>query len=162
MVSLETLTTLAFFQGLPVDPLKELAAQAEERMLGAGDFVVRQHDEAEFIFILRSGSVQFLLRFEGVDELFVGRSDTPGMLIGWSACRPPFRYTASVRCESQCDVVRLPRRGLDDVIERNPSVGYAVLKRTASTLADRLEDARSLLVQPPWLTQRVRDGLQAP
>jgi hypothetical protein len=58
--------------------------------------------------------------------------------------------------------VRLPRGRIDEVIREHPTFGYVLLKRIANTLADRIEDARQLLVQPPWLTQRLRDGRQAP
>ena len=95
MVNLET---LSFFDGLPAEPLEELAGDAQERTFRPGDLIVRQHEEANTIFILLSGHVQFLLRFEGVDDLLVGQTGVPGTLLGWSALRPPYRYTATVRC----------------------------------------------------------------
>ena len=162
MIRRDILTTLAFFRDLPAGPVAELAAHADEQTLQAGDVIVRQHDPAQYLFFLRSGSVQFLLRFEGVEELLVGRSVEPGMLIGWSAFRPPFRYTASVRCDGPCSVVRLPRDRVETLIDTNPTFGYALLRRVALVLADRIAEARGLLVEPPWLVRRLRDRLQAP
>ena len=157
MVNLET---LSFFDGLPAEPLEELAGDAQERTFRPGDLIVRQHEEANTIFILLSGHVQFLLRFEGVDDLLVGQTGVPGTLLGWSALRPPYRYTATVRCDDVCRAVRFPRSRLDDLIGRYPAFGYQLLKRVAQVLADRLENGRDLLVRPSWLEHRVQDGLE--
>lgn len=100
------------------------------------------------IFFLMSGSVQIYIHFHGVDDLLVGTMREPGALLGWSVVRKPHRYTATVRCEENCRVLRLPREALMKLVETQPRLGYLPLKRIAATLANRLEQTRDLLVWP--------------
>jgi CRP-like cAMP-binding protein len=114
-----------------------------------GAYVVHQHDQAQHVFFLGAGVVQIFIRFQGVDDLLVGTLRQPGALVGWSVFRKPYRYTASVRCEELCRVVRIPREVLAEVIQNEPRLGYLLLKRVAAALADRLEQTPGLLARNP-------------
>ena len=138
------------------------AARLAEVSLAPGDYIVRQHDEARYLFVLLSGSVRFLLRFEGVDDLLVATSTDSEEFIGWSTFRVPYRYTATVQCEGPCRLVRLPREDLVAIVREDPSFGYVLLKTIAARLATRLEQTRDLLVAPPWLRLRVSGGFEQP
>lgn len=154
MIPIERLTQLSFFEGLPAPGLARLADSAQEVRLESNDFIVRQHDQARDIFLLESGAVQFLIHFEGVDDLLVGKTDAPGTLIGWSAFRNPFRYTASVRCEGPCQLVKWQRAVLDELFGADLRFAYLFLERVAVTLANRIEQTRDLLFDPRVLRPR--------
>jgi CRP/FNR family transcriptional regulator, cyclic AMP receptor protein len=148
MTPVEQLVQIPFFQGLPAEALRELAAESTVRTLKRAENLLSQHAAAEHVFFLISGSVQFYIRFHGVDDLLVGTMREPGALLGWSVVRKPHRYTATVRCEEECRVLRLPREALTKLIDTQPRLGYLLLKRVAATLANRLEQTRDFLVQP--------------
>ena len=149
MTAVEQVVEIAFFQGMPADALREIAAQSTVLTLQPGRTLISQHAAAEHLFFLLSGSVQFYIHFHGVDDLLVGTMRQPGALLGWSVVRKPHRYTATVRCEEECRVLRLPRETLIQLMETQPRLGYLLLKRIAATLANRLEQTRDLLVRPP-------------
>lgn len=149
MVPVGTLDRLPIFRDLPAPVLGPLSEKAEELEVERQSELVRQHDLADHVFILLSGSVQFLIRFEGVDHLLVGTTREEGALVGWSMFRSPHRYTATVRCESRCRVIRIPRAAFDALIHGDPAVGSVFLRRVAATLADRLERTRDLLFAEP-------------
>jgi CRP-like cAMP-binding protein len=149
MVQVEQLVRIPFLQGLSAGALRRLAEAASELTVRGGDFIVHQHDQAQHVFFLGSGVVQIFIHFRGVDDLLVGTLREPGALIGWSVFRKPYRYTASVRCEEPCRVVRIPREVIDELIHREPRLGYLLLRRAAAALADRLEQTRGLLMRTP-------------
>jgi len=149
MTAVEEVVQIPFFQGIPAEALREIAAQSTILTLEAGRTFISQHAAAEHVFFLISGSVHFYLHFHGVDDLLVGTMRQPGALLGWSVVRKPHRYTATVRCEAECRVLRLPRDVLISLVETQPRLGYLLLKRLAATLANRLEQTRDLLVRPP-------------
>jgi CRP/FNR family cyclic AMP-dependent transcriptional regulator len=149
MTAVEEVVQIPFFQGIPAEALREIAAQSTILTLEAGRTFISQHAAAEHVFFLISGSVHFYLHFHGVDDLLVGTMRQPGALLGWSVVRKPYRYTATVRCEEECRVLRLPRDVLISLVETQPRLGYLLLKRIAATLANRLEQTRDLLVRPP-------------
>lgn len=140
---------LDFFGDLPSPAVEHLSERAEEVTLEAGDFVVHQHDEANDVFFLLSGTLQFLLRFEGVDDLLVGTTDHYGALVSWSAFRAPYRNTASVRCEEPCRLLKVPGAAFARVFEEDARVHYEVLARITSVVAERLDQTRDVLVLTP-------------
>jgi CRP/FNR family cyclic AMP-dependent transcriptional regulator len=150
MTAVEQVVQIPFFQGLPAEALREVAAKSTVLAFERGGTLISQHAAAEHVFFLISGSVQFYIRFRGVDDLLVGTMREPGALLGWSVViRKPHRYTATVRCEEQCRAMRLPREVLVNLVETQPRLGYLLLKRIAAALANRLEQTRDILVRPP-------------
>jgi CRP/FNR family transcriptional regulator, cyclic AMP receptor protein len=148
MTPVEQVVQIPFFQGLPAEALRELAAKSAVLALERGRTLLSQNDAAEHLFFLITGSVQSYIRFQGVDDLLVGTIREPGALLGWSAFRQPHRYTATVRCEEECQVLRLPGEAITKLVETQPRLGYLLLKRVAAVLANRLEQTRDILVRP--------------
>jgi CRP-like cAMP-binding protein len=144
----EQVVQIPFFQGLPAEALRRVAAHSTMVALQGGRILMSQHDAAEHLFFLISGVVQFYIHFQGVDDLLVGTMREPGALLGWSVFRKPYRYTVTARCEDNCQVMRLPREIIMELVQTQPRLGYLLLKRVAATLANRLEQTRDILVQP--------------
>lgn len=148
-VSIERILGLEFFQGLPQWAVRIMAQDATETSLDADAVMLRQHDEVEAASFLLSGGVQFLLHFEGADDLLVGAANEPGMLIGWSMFRAPYRSTATVRCERPCRLLTVPREPFEEVFSRDPRLHYEILRRVAKVAAGRLMRARQILLMAP-------------
>ena len=87
-----------------------LFAEAEVCEFKAGEEILHQHDEAHSLYVQLSGTVEFLIKVEGVDDLFVGMTAERGPLLGWSIVREPHRYTATVPEPAISFCRPLPRR----------------------------------------------------
>ena len=149
-VTAEELVRLHFFEGMPGWALKRLAGSATRRRFEQGAMVVRQNDEARGVYFLLSGAAQDLVYFEGVGDLLMGVQRNPGSLVaGWSAFKPPYRYTSSTRCEEASELIRLPRETFEGIFEEDPYVGYQILKKVATAVDDRLEGAVTSLLETP-------------
>jgi CRP-like cAMP-binding protein len=142
------LERLAFFDGLPRWALEVLAGAAREEEVPAGRTVLHQHDRVRTVHLLVEGALQILVRV-GDDDLLVGVLGGPGELVGWSAFRPPYRSTATVRCERPSRLVAVPAAAFEELFARDPALGYLLLGRVAASVADRLEQARELLLAAP-------------
>jgi CRP-like cAMP-binding protein len=147
-MELARLAQLSFFQGMPQWALVRLAEAAAEEQLPAGGMLLRQADRARAVHFLLVGSVQILLRV-GEEDLLVAVVRRRGELLGWSAFRAPYRYTASVRCEEPSRLVRVPAAVFEELFERDPAFAYQTLQRVAASVATRLEHARERLYLPP-------------
>jgi CRP-like cAMP-binding protein len=156
-MELARLGRLWFFQGVPRWALIRLAEAATEEELPAGGMVFRQSDRARAVHFLLEGSVQILIRV-GEEDLLVGVLRRPGELVGWSAFRPPYRYTASVRCEEPSRLARVPATAFEEVFERDPALAYQILQRVATSVANRLEQTRERLDPPPSSHRWERTG----
>jgi len=148
VVELMRMAGIPVMQGLPQWALVRLAATATEADLPAGRLVLQQYDRARAVHVLTSGSVQILIRV-GSDDLLVGVLRRPGELLGWSAFRAPYRYTATVRCESPSHVVTFPVEAFEDIFAEDPRLVSLVLRQVVAEVAERFEHARDLLCAPP-------------
>ncbi len=147
----EELARLRFFEGMPGWALERLARSATKRRLEQGAMVARQNDEARAVYFLLSGAVQVLVYFEGVGDLLMGVQRYPGSLVaGWSAFKPPYRYTSSTRCEEASELIRFPR----ETFEEDPYLGCQNLKRAATAVDERLEGAVAFLWETPHLPEK--------
>ena len=140
-----SLERLAFFAGLPQWALARLAEAAREEELPGGRTVLHQHDRTRTVHFLLAGALQIYVRV-GDDDLLVAVLGDPGELVGWSAFRPPYRATASVRCEQPSRLVTVPVTAFEELFERDPGLGCLLLGRVAAGVADRLEQARERLL----------------
>jgi CRP-like cAMP-binding protein len=139
------LERLPFFAGLPRWALERLAEAAHEEQVAAGRTVLHQHDRVRAVHFLVDGALQILVRV-GDDDLLVGVLGGHGELVGWSAFRPPYRSTASVRCERASRLLAVPAAAFEELFARDPALGYLILGRVAAGVAGRLEQARELLL----------------
>jgi CRP-like cAMP-binding protein len=147
-VELAHLARLPFFQGMPQWALIRLAEAAAEEQLPVGGMVVRQADRARAVHFLMAGAVQILIRV-GEEDLLVAVLRDSGELLGWSAFRAPYRYTASVRAEEPTRLLRVPATAFEELFARDPALAYQTLQRVAVSVANRLEHARERLFMPP-------------
>jgi CRP-like cAMP-binding protein len=126
-----------------------LAERAEEIHLDAGALIIEQGDDATHVLVLLEGSIEALLHYEGVGELFMGTHEQPGTLIGWSAFRPPSRYTDSVRCHRPSRLLRVPAAAFEELVAGDPAVGYQLLRRVNAQVAQQLETTRQFVDAAP-------------
>jgi len=147
MVSADLLKKLPFFHGLRSAVLETLANDARIVEFEKNVLLTRQHDRAIALFILLSGRLQFLIEVEGSGKLLVGVDHQPGLVIGWSVFRAPFRYMTDVRCEGPCRLLRIPHHVIDDLVDEDPQTGLLLLRRVTESLASRLEAERLHLLE---------------
>ena len=151
-VTAADLTRLRFFEGLPGWARERLAATATKRRFEQGAVVVRQNDEARGVYFLLDGAAQDLVYFEGVGDLLMGvQRDRGSLVAGWSAFKPPYRYTSSTRCEEASEMIRLPRDTFEEIFAKDPYLGYQILKRVAAAVDHRLEEAVTFLLETPTI-----------
>jgi CRP-like cAMP-binding protein len=148
VIAPDRLSELPLFQGLSARALERLAEAAAYRAVPSGRTVITQHDVAATVWPLRSGAVQVLIRL-GAEDVLVGVLHEPGALLGWSAFRPPYRYTASIRCETACEFVVLRAVVFDELFADDPALANEVLRQVAAAVTRRFENARAFLVTMP-------------
>ena len=149
MVSADLLRQLPFFSGLPISIVKRLADSASIVELENNLVFAHQHDRAIALFLLLSGTVQFLIHTESQGKLLTGVSSESGLLIGWSVFCPPFRYMTDARCEGRCRLLRIPHHVTDELLVKDHDSAVILVRRAAESLARRLDTERSRLLAMP-------------
>lgn len=142
------MATVPFFAGLDAPILTAFAENAGEVYVPAGELIIEQGDAASDVYFLLEGSVEALLRFEGVGDLFMGTHEAVGTLLGWSAFRPPYRYSDSVRSHRPSRLLQVSRSSFEALFARDPAVAHELLRRVNVQLVQQLELTRDLFESP--------------
>ena len=146
---------MPFFAGLDAAVLTALAESAEEVCAAAGELIIEQGEAANDVYFLLECSGEALLRLEGVGDPFIGTHETVGTLLGWSALRPPYRHSDSVRSHRSSRLLRVPRASFETLFARDLGVAHELLRRINVELAQQLEVTRHLFDSPQTEAQEL-------
>ncbi len=144
--AIAALSNARFFEGVPLDILESLAAQAEFLDVVAGDTLFREGDDSSDLYVLRSGALAILRRqgdgrMARVGDVFAGET------VGEMAMLTGDPRTATVVALRDAELVRLSRDAVGALVARDPEVALAIARVLARRLA-KTQNARRPAAQP--------------
>jgi CRP-like cAMP-binding protein len=154
MISPELLRKYPYFAGISPECLKSVAVLSEERTFKAGDVLFEESGEfigeaklykkgteASHLIVITSGEVDLTYTL-GVGEPVIIGSGVAGDLLSLSALIPPYHLTASAIAKKDGGGIFIEAKGLRDLLEDNPELGFHLYKGIARALMGRLKDTR--------------------
>lgn len=138
---LEILEGRPFFHGMDAGHLKLLAACAALRSFEPDTYLLREHEPAGAFYLIRSGTVALQGASPGRDArtfMTLGEGD----LLGWSWLVEPYRWHYDARAVTPVHTVHFDAGTLRERMERDPALGYDLLKRFTALIVERLQAAR--------------------
>ena len=130
-----------FFKGMPQGLLQEVAACASTESLAQQHKVFRQDGNANRFYLVLEGEVA--VEIPAIDgEPAVIQKLGPGSVLGWSWLIPPYRWSFDARTLRSTRLLVLDGEQLRDKCEADPQLGYALIKRSAALMGERLQAAR--------------------
>lgn len=143
MISPETLRRFSLFAGIDPAAFKDLAMAGDEVNLKEGDWLFKEGEDADALYLILSGEVELKIN---LDEKGARQADlstlVEGDVTGWSALLEPCAYTLNAVAAADTRVVKLDAAQLRELMDRNTNVGYVLMGRLAQALADRLTNLR--------------------
>ena len=130
-----------FCRGLSPGQCDGLAACAREHHYAPGDYLLRQHAPADAFYLVLEGQVEIKLALPG-QGIVTLETVGPDEAVGWSWFQPPYRCQFDARAVTPVRVLAFDAPALRDLMERDPAVGYAVLKTLVGTLSERVQSCR--------------------
>jgi NTE family protein len=118
--------------GLPDDLLDRLSAQLREVHVRAGQWIMREGDDADSMFIVESGRVDVL--DEGPPERLV-RALRRGDVLGELALLHEGKRSASVRARRDADLLELGREAFESLIQEAPTFAVGLVRAMGAQLA---------------------------
>jgi signal transduction histidine kinase len=138
-MTLEALRGAPLFTGLSDEDLGRLAATVERQRLAPGEFLVREGERGDAMFVIVSGELEVTKRAEDV-ELPLARVG-PGAIQGEIAAIGGHTRAASVRAITDVEVLRIPREGLLALLDAGPEPALALLR----TVLERMRGLESFV-----------------
>ena len=129
-VDFQVIEPLAFFQGLKLEEVEEIAALLNHRDVKAGDVIFRKGTPALTFYIILSGA------FEVSSEQGLSITvDQRGEIMGWSTVVAPFEYTGTVTATEDGNLLYISSHDFIQLIQSNNELGEKLMKKIGSVLS---------------------------
>jgi CRP-like cAMP-binding protein len=130
------------FHDLPAEDIRLIARLTSTRQYTAQQLVFKQDRVADHFYLVHSGNVAVEVPSISGEPLTI-QTLGPGSVLGWSWLVPPYRWLFNARATVATSLFAVNGEELREACERDPALGYRVLKRFAALMAERLNAART-------------------
>jgi signal transduction histidine kinase len=137
--AVERLRATPLFGCLSDEDLQRLAVRCETVPLAGGEFLIREGDEADAMFVVLEGALEVTKR-SGRAEVALARVG-PGSLQGEIAALEGGRRAASVRAVGEAEVLRIPVGVIRELLA-NPEFALGIIRTAVERLRAMEADLR--------------------
>jgi CRP-like cAMP-binding protein len=134
-----------FLRGLSPGFLESISYGATPRVYGTDEFLLREGEEANHLFLIYSGKVALEVALPDQPRLTI-ETVGAGDVVGWSWSVAPRRYEHDARALKSTRAIGLDAKALRRACEEDPGNGYQFITRLLAVVADRLANTRLQLV----------------
>jgi len=134
-----------FFKDLPPDDLAFIAGCGKNVRFREGEYIFREGEPADHFYVIRHGRVALEI-FAPERGPLVTEMIGEGGVVGWSWLFPPYRWSSDARAVEDTVAVALDGVCLREKCEREPRLGYELMRRFAQIIMERLHATRVRLL----------------
>jgi CRP-like cAMP-binding protein len=142
---LEAVSAHPFFKGMSDQHLRLLASGAVARSYGPGEYLGREGQPADNLFLIESGYVSLETHASDRGVVALQRLG-PGHAVGWSWLVPPHRWRFDFRASEAVKVLAFEAQWMRDRCDEDHELGYCLLKHLIGVMAGRLAATRLQLL----------------
>jgi CRP/FNR family cyclic AMP-dependent transcriptional regulator len=144
----EHLRRVEAFSGLSDEELIHVATICKGRRLAAGQTVFQEGEDGDEMMVILDGCVRVSITTRlpdgtmapsTINMLYKGQSFGEMVLLGGAT------RSATVSCMDPCTLIVIKERDFAALCDRNPRIGYRVMRNMASDLAYKLRSSNLLL-----------------
>jgi CRP-like cAMP-binding protein len=151
MISPELLRRFPFFHFMDDAQLKAVAMIAEEQEYKAGNTIIEANTPALFLYFLLEGSAAYYYLVTSEHDPYYHKeyyiSDfNPGEIFGISALIEPYTFTASVRADKSCKLIRIQSPALRALCAVDLKLNCGLMRAVAIAAMERLQLTRVQLI----------------
>jgi CRP-like cAMP-binding protein len=142
----KTMCRIPWFADLRQDQLESLAGIAALHDMEPGDYLFKEGDREDYLFILLEGQVVLEAEVPTRGHVVVYTAESLD-IIGWSSMTPIARQrTASVRATRPSVLLALNSVLLMQLCDEDHDLGYIIMRRLANVVANRFLTTRLCLL----------------
>lgn len=142
-----------FFRDLSLEQIEEISPFCKLLQLNDGEIMIQERDTGgNDLFHLLSGSVEIVSNDTSIlsNEVVLSKEDKA--LFGEISWLTDCKRTASVRCRGPVEAICIDGKALMSFLEKNPEIGFLIMRRVAIIISERIEETDSLMKQILWNT----------
>jgi phosphoserine phosphatase RsbU/P len=154
-------SNIPLFRDIPPEALAKIANSLPTASFGAGDYLFREGDAGEQLYVVQEGELEVVLAAGSVDEMLL-KVVGPGEYVGeMGLILKDGKRTATVRSRTASRTWVMSRAAFSDLLLRWPIMAYAMV----SILSERLDATNNAsfrdLTQKNHALQKAYDELRA-
>ncbi len=130
------------FKNLSDDRLKKIEAIAKELSIEKGQEIFKEGEEAEAIYILKSGAVELVTIVENDFELPISILRNPGDIFGAGVLVTPFQYALTARCFNTGILLKFEKSSLQQLMKEDRDLSCIMMSNLAEYFLLRLKESR--------------------
>ncbi len=138
MITLDDLKQMFMLRYLTDEMLEKLIPVTDLLLFDENEFIFRQGDEADRLYMLMEGKV--LLELDVSDSITVSVSSIkPGQAFGWSAMLEEASFSVNALCSERCEVLSIRSEKLKALLEQDHTMGYILSQRLLAIMKKRYD-----------------------
>ncbi len=130
-----------FFKGFKPEHLELMAGCATNVVFEAGQYIFHENEEANYFYVIRHGLVALEIHDPRRGPISIDTLQENDVL-GWSWLFTPYRRHFDAKAVKLTRAVAIDGICLRTKCENDHTLGYLMMQRFATVLADRLEQTR--------------------
>jgi CRP/FNR family cyclic AMP-dependent transcriptional regulator len=134
-----------FFKGLDPALVEFLAGCARNVHFNEGEIVFKEGGRADTFYVVRKGRISIQVHNPAGGGMIFDTADA-GDVVGWTWLIPPYKWIFDATASAETSAVAFDGECLRGKCEGDSAVGYALMKRVAIVMNERLEAARMRLL----------------
>ena len=143
MISPETLRRYPEFGPFTDDQLREIAMIAVETSAEENEVIFEECGPADALYLLLEGSVDLSYKSQEeyhpkASKVFSVGEINPGEIFSLSSLIEPYVLNATATASKPCKMVKIEAKALRQLLENDPSMGYAMMQQIIKAMMERL------------------------
>jgi CRP-like cAMP-binding protein len=134
-----------FFKDMSPEYVQTLVGCASNVRFAAGEMIIREGEQADRFYLIRSGKVSIEIFVTGRGPVTV-QTISEGEIVGWSWLVAPYVWRFDARAIELTRAIALDGKCLRGKCDEDPQLGYELLKRFAYVMTERLQATRLQLL----------------
>lgn len=134
-----------FFKGMSTKHLDILGGCASNVTFDVGEKIFELGSDADKFYIIREGLVAVQIQPQDRGAITI-QTLGEGRVLGWSWLFPPYRWSFDAEALAPVRAIALDGKCLREKCDKDPELGYELLKRFCSIVVQRLEATRVQLI----------------
>jgi small-conductance mechanosensitive channel/CRP-like cAMP-binding protein len=135
LARVKVIGNIDFLRDVPQSAIDTLAADSHIELYAQGEFIVRQGDTGEELYVCLSGTLQVLHQADGGEQREVARLGAGG-LFGEIAQLTGQARNASVRAATACELLVIRKGAFVQVLKETPALAEQISDRLAQRRAE--------------------------
>ena len=146
----QALRKSSVFQGVADEDLEWIVPVCREEVATKDATILKQGEPGRSLYLVGEGRVALYMNLERPDGSSSGpktvASIGPREAFGWSALLQPYESTVSAIAVEPSKLIVLESSALLELLSKHGDMGYMVMVKVATIIAERLKDTREALV----------------